>query len=90
MKNKNLYTKLFVLVYGTLATTYFAFITFHTFLTAYFGETKSVIIYVNRYGEANIEFVMMLILIPLVCYCTIKQLILLRREFNVAKKEKIN
>lgn len=42
-----------------------------TFLFAYFSD-YSVIVYVNRYNEAHIEFIMLLIFIPIAVYTGFK------------------
>lgn len=36
-----------------------------TFMVAYFHPTKSVTIYIDKFGEANIEFIMLNILVPI-------------------------
>jgi hypothetical protein len=44
-----------------------------TFLTAYFSPSKSVLITVNTVGEANIEAISLLIIVPLCIYAIILQ-----------------
>jgi len=42
-----------------------ALVTYITFFTAYFSPTKSAHVQVNNYGEANIEMIILSVLLPL-------------------------
>lgn len=47
---------------------------FITFLMAYFNPTKSVLVSINNYHEANIELVLLLISMPIVYTICCKRL----------------
>lgn len=46
----------------------------YIFLTAYFSPSKTVIVDINRWGEANIEAGLLLIVVPTIFYACIKNL----------------
>ena len=46
-------------------------ILFTSFLLAYFNKTKSVLITINDYGEANIELFMMFLLLDFFIICLV-------------------
>ena len=37
---------------------------FYTFIYAYMSESKSVVVTINEYGEANLEFLMLMVALP--------------------------
>jgi len=41
---------------------------FLTFIEAYFSPEKMVIVGINKFGEANLEFIFLLITFPFVCF----------------------
>jgi len=60
-----------------LTSTYIACL--YAFLNAYFSQSKSTIITINSYGEANIELILILVTLPVVClylYNQIKETII--------------
>ena len=44
-----------------------------TFFTAYFSEAKGVEIRINEYNEANVEFILLLVLAPCMLYFLFKK-----------------
>ncbi len=42
------------------------------FMTAYSHPEKKAIVKINKYGEADIEFILLIILVPCVAYTIIK------------------
>ena len=44
------------------------FIMLYTFFTAYFNPNKTVLVHINNIGEANIEFLFLLLTIPCIIY----------------------
>ena len=45
-----------------------------TFMAAYIYPTKSVIVTINSYGEANIELILLLVTLPIVIRYVIKEI----------------
>ena len=62
-----------VIIYSLFMSLYLNILTYMAFLQAYFSSTKTVIIHVNRFGEADIEFIYFPILLALIImtYCFI-------------------
>jgi len=59
------------------------FITFAlAFLTAYNHPSKSATIYINKYGEANIEFYILLVSIPFILFTTGYFLLLFAKQIK--------
>ena len=56
----------------SVALLYWLFILmYYAFMTAYFNPSKSVVIFINNYNEANIEFVVMTAILILGAYSLI-------------------
>jgi len=50
---------------GILTATYFTCLI--TFITAYLHPTRSAIVTINTYNEANIELILLIITFPVIC-----------------------
>lgn len=75
MKTEN---KIFVILMGvgSLLTTFILFS--WTFLTAYFNPSKQVLVDINKYGEANVEFIFlsfMIIIVPISLFLLYKYMV---------------
>ncbi|MHA1305345.1 MAG: hypothetical protein ACTSPI_16725 [Candidatus Heimdallarchaeaceae archaeon] len=72
-----------ILTLGRIIAPVLTLILFYTSLVAYFNPSKKITIFVNQLGEANIEAILVIVLIPLMVYCIIegiRDLIELRKE----------
>ena len=49
----------------------FTILIFQTFFTAYFSEEKACIVYIDKFGEADFEFIFLTLLFPIILYGTI-------------------
>ena len=46
----------------------------YAFINAYFSQSKSTLITINSYGEANIELILLLVTLPLVLKYIVKEI----------------
>lgn len=53
---------------------------FYTFARAYLNKSKSITIFIDKYGEANIEMTILLLLLPMVLFWGYKYIQQLKRE----------
>ena len=57
-----------VLKFGYVLSFAFTMVIIYTFMIAYFSPTKTIVVDVNWVGEAHLEFLLILIFIPLIAF----------------------
>ena len=62
------YWKLFFKKLGLVNMIWFTILFYATFMMAYFNDQKAVLVLIDKFVEANIEFVMLLLVAPLIVY----------------------
>ncbi|MCK5160785.1 MAG: hypothetical protein KAQ99_04345 [Candidatus Aureabacteria bacterium] len=58
-------------LFAVRASLFLTFFLYLIFLVAFFNPDKSVVAYINYFGEANIEFIILLIIMPVIFVGTI-------------------
>ena len=79
-KEKRTINPLFVLFAGCLFGFGYFITTFITFMMAFLHPTKEVIVGVDKYGEANIEFFMMFFMMDFLIICLVYGYIHLKKR----------
>ena len=54
------------------------------FSTAYYNQSKSVIVYINEFNEANSELILLLIILPT---CLVASYLVIKESINKIKNE---
>lgn len=62
----------YIIGFAVIISSYVSFI--YAFLSAYFSPAKVTNVHINNFGEADVEFILFILTIPLVCYYTYKSL----------------